>query len=71
MGDAAAEVRNNMVETGAESVDAARRLGSETVDRARSVTDKLSVKIAERALRRRGNDDSTVSQDDSPVGLDL
>lgn len=56
-GDAAAEVRDNVLETGAEGVDAARRLGNETVDRARSVTDKLSSRIAERALRRRGDDE--------------
>ncbi|MGW3659741.1 hypothetical protein ACWD6R_30640 [Streptomyces sp. NPDC005151] len=41
----------------AEGVDAARRVGNETLDRARSVTDKLSSGIAERALRRRGDDE--------------
>jgi predicted transcriptional regulator len=55
--DAAAEVRDNVLETGAEGVDAARHLGNETLDRARSVTGKLSSGIAERALRRRGDDE--------------
>ena len=55
--DAAAEVRDKALETGAEGVDAARRLGNETLDRARSVTGKLSSGIAERALRRRGDDE--------------
>lgn len=55
--DAAAEVKDKALETGAEGVDAARRLGNQTLDRARSVTDKLSSGIAERALRRRGDDE--------------
>lgn len=46
-----------MLETGAEGVNAARRLGNETLDRARSVTGKLSNVIAERVLHRRGDDD--------------
>jgi hypothetical protein len=56
-GDAAADVKDKALETGAEGVDAARRLGNETLDRARSVTDKLSSGIAERALRGRGDDE--------------
>ena len=55
--DAAAEVRDKVLETGAERVDVARRLGNETLDRARSVQGKLSSGIAERALRRRGGQD--------------
>ncbi|WP_432930085.1 hypothetical protein ACQPZZ_07280 [Microbispora sp. CA-135349] len=55
--DAAAEVRDKVLETGAEGVDAARNLGNETLGRARSVTGKLSSGIAERALRLRGNDE--------------
>ncbi|MEW9531835.1 hypothetical protein [Microbispora sp. NPDC049125] len=55
--DAAAEVRDKVLETGAEGVDAARHLGNETLDRARSLTGKLSSGIAERALRQRGNDE--------------
>ncbi|XVQ82327.1 hypothetical protein ACQP2K_26105 [Microbispora siamensis] len=55
--DAAVEVRDKALETGAEGVEAARHLGNETLDRARSVTGKLSSGIAERALRRRGDDE--------------
>jgi hypothetical protein len=55
--DAATEVRDKVLETGAEGVDAATRLGNETLDRARSVTDKLAIRLAERALRRRGDDE--------------
>lgn len=55
--DAAVETRDDMLEAGAGGVDAAMRLGSETVVRARSVTDKVSGKIAERMLRLRGDDD--------------
>ncbi|MEU4387496.1 hypothetical protein [Promicromonospora sp. NPDC023805] len=54
--DAATEVKDKALETGAEGVGTARRLGNETFDKARSVTGKLSSGIAERALRRRGND---------------
>src|SRR6185437_11767058 len=52
--DAAAEARDKALETGAKGVDAARSLGNETLDRAGSVTGKLSSGIAERARRRRG-----------------
>jgi hypothetical protein len=55
--DAATQVRNKMLETGAEGVDAARHLGNESLDRARSAVGKLSSGIAERALRRRGDDE--------------
>jgi hypothetical protein len=55
--DAAAEARDKVLETGAEGVGDARRLGNETFDRARSVTDKLAIRMAERALRRRGDDE--------------
>jgi len=55
--DAATEVRDKALETGAVGVDAARRVGNETFDRARSVTDRLSSGIAERALRLRGDDE--------------
>ena len=54
--DAATEVRSKVLETGADSVDAARRLGSETFDRARSARGQLTRRIAERPLRRRGDD---------------
>ncbi|MFE1954188.1 hypothetical protein ACFW9D_27415 [Streptomyces sp. NPDC059524] len=52
--EAAAEVRDRALEKGAENVDAARRLGTETLGRARSATGRLSTGITERALRRRG-----------------
>lgn len=55
--DAAADVRDRVLETGAEGADAARRLGNENFDRARSATSKFSSGIAERALRLRGNDE--------------
>ena len=55
--DAATQVRDNALEKGADGVDAARRLGNETFDRARTATGKLSGRIAERALRRRGDDE--------------
>ncbi|THA47292.1 hypothetical protein [Streptomyces sp. A1136] len=53
--DAAVEVRDKALEKGAEKVDAARRFGNETRDRARSAKGKLSSGIVERALRRRGD----------------
>jgi hypothetical protein len=55
--DAASEVRDKVLETGAERVDASRRLGNEALDRARSVQGRLSSGIAERVLRRRGGQD--------------
>jgi hypothetical protein len=51
--DAASEVRDKALESGADGVDAARRLGNETLDRAKSAKGKLSSRIAEQALRRR------------------
>jgi hypothetical protein len=51
--EAAGEARDKVLETGAEGLDAGRRLGSETIGRARSATGRLSSGIAERALRRR------------------
>lgn len=47
--DAATEVRHKAIGTGAEGVDAAKRFGNETADRARLVTGR----IAERARRLR------------------
>ncbi|MBQ1075422.1 hypothetical protein KBX06_19950 [Micromonospora sp. C31] len=55
--DAAVEVRDKVVVTGTEGVDAARHLGMETFGRTRSVMGKLSSGIAERTLRQRGNDE--------------
>ncbi|WP_306970994.1 hypothetical protein [Streptomyces afghaniensis] len=53
----AAEARDKVLETGAEGVDAARRLGIETLDRARSVPGKLSSGMAGRVLRQRGDNE--------------
>ncbi|MEU0953544.1 hypothetical protein ABZ353_14570 [Streptomyces niveus] len=55
--DAAAEARDKALETGAKGVVAARSLGNETLDRASSVKGKLSSGIAERARRRRGDEE--------------
>ena len=55
--DAAAEVRDKVLETGAERVDVSRRLGNQALDRARSVQGRLSSGIAERAPRRGGGED--------------
>jgi hypothetical protein len=51
--DAAMEVRDKALETGADGVDAARRLGTGTLDRTRSATGKFSSRIAERARHPR------------------
>lgn len=61
--EAAADVRDKMLETGAEGVGAAKDLGSDTFDRARAVTGKLSNRIAEKTSRRRGKDEEGVEQD--------
>ena len=53
--DAAAEARDKALETGAGGVNTARRLGNETLGRARSVTGKLSSGNAQRVLRRRAD----------------
>jgi hypothetical protein len=55
--DAAAEVKDKMLQTGIERVDASRRLGNEALDRARSVQGRLSSGIAERMLHPRGGQD--------------
>lgn len=51
--DAATEVTDKAREAGADGVDAARRLGNETFDLAKSATGKLSSGITERAFRWR------------------
>lgn len=56
--EAAAEARAKVIETGAEGVDAARRLRNQSLDRARSVTGMLSTGIAERVRRRRGDEET-------------
>lgn len=55
--DAATEVKDRALETGAEGVGTAKRLGSETVVQARSVASKLSSGIADRTRRRRGDEE--------------
>lgn len=54
--DAAVEVKDKALETGAKGVDAARSRGSETLTRANTVRGKLSDEIAERARRLRGDE---------------
>ncbi|MFF4242614.1 hypothetical protein ACFYYL_42685 [Actinomadura geliboluensis] len=55
--DAAAQVRDKALETGAKGVDVARSRGNETLSRANSVKDKLSSEIAERTRRLRGDEE--------------
>lgn len=55
--EAATEARDNVLTAGGEGVDAAKRLGGATVNRARSVTNKFSSKIAERTAPRQGEDE--------------
>jgi hypothetical protein len=50
---AASELRDKVLETGAERVDVSVRAGNEALDRARSIQGRLSTGIAERAHRRR------------------
>lgn len=61
--DAATEVRSKVLETGADGVGAARRLGNDTFDRARSARGQLSRRIAERPLRRREDDEERDAED--------
>ncbi|MER7271067.1 hypothetical protein [Micromonospora sp. WMMD712] len=55
--DAAMEVRDKALETGAEGVDTAKRLGNATFDLARTATGKLSSLITDRAPGQRGGDE--------------
>ncbi|GAA0284370.1 hypothetical protein GCM10009527_095550 [Actinomadura nitritigenes] len=55
----AKEVRDKALETGAEHVDTAKRLGNETFDLAKSATGKLSSRIAEQTRLRRGDDEKS------------
>jgi hypothetical protein len=52
--DAATAVRDKALDAGAERVDAAKRLGTETRDCATSATGRLSNEIAQRTRRGRG-----------------
>ncbi len=56
--EAVAEVKDRAVETGAEGLGVARQLGTETVDRARAMTGKVSADIAQRVSRRRNEGDA-------------
>jgi len=56
--DALVEVRYKALETGAGAVDTAKTLGTETLDRARSATDKFTIDLAEQALRRRAEEEA-------------
>ena len=51
------DAKDKALETGAGGVDAARRLGTGVLDRSKSATGEFSSRIAERALRRRGEDE--------------
>jgi hypothetical protein len=62
--DAASQFRDKVRDTGAGHVDMSKRLGNETFGRAKSVTGRFSSGIADRTLRRRGNDDA------APEGTD-
>jgi hypothetical protein len=54
---AADEVRDRALERGAERVDAAKRVGGQALDRARSTTGAISRRVAEQARKRRSDED--------------
>lgn len=51
--DAAEDVKDRVLETGADGVDTAKKLGADAIDRARSASGKLSGRLSERASRWR------------------
>ncbi|ACQ82151.1 conserved hypothetical protein [Beutenbergia cavernae DSM 12333] len=55
--DAAVDARDRVLESGAEGIDATRRIGNETIDRTRSAAGKVSRDLAERIPRRRRDRD--------------
>lgn len=62
--EAATEAKDKVLATGAEGVDVAKRVGGETLERAKvttgrakAVTGRFSSEMADRALRRRGDDE--------------
>jgi hypothetical protein len=57
--EAAAEVRDKVLATGADGVDAAKHLGKESIDNVRSTVGKLSSGIAERTHRWRRDDEKS------------
>lgn len=54
---AAGEVKDKALERGAVRVDAAKRVGNQTFDRARSTTGDLSRRLVEQARKRRSDED--------------
>ncbi|UFU01866.1 hypothetical protein LQF12_10090 [Ruania suaedae] len=64
--EAATDVRDKAFETGADGFDTARRLGAESVGRARSVTGKFANGIAQRVPRRRGNSENEPPELEAP-----
>ncbi|WP_198681795.1 hypothetical protein [Kribbella rubisoli] len=56
--DAATEVRDKAFDAGADGVGAAKRLGNETFDLARSTTGKLSSRLTDRVRRRRTDEEA-------------
>ncbi|WUJ74602.1 hypothetical protein OG809_15340 [Kribbella soli] len=56
--DAASEVRDKAFDAGADGVGAAKRLGNETFDLARSTTGKLSSRLTDRVRRRRTDEEA-------------
>lgn len=61
-GEAAADVRDSALETGAAGVGAAVRLGNEGVDRARVAAGTLLGGMSERMLRRRGGEETKLDR---------
>jgi len=62
--EAATEFKDGVLHTGAEGLDAAKRVGLETFGRAKSMTGRFSSGIADRTLRRRGNDEAAPEETD-------
>jgi hypothetical protein len=50
---AAGETKDQLVEAGSDGIDAVGRLGGRALGGARSVADKIAIRVAEQALRRR------------------
>jgi hypothetical protein len=65
--EAAVDVGEKVLQTGAGGVDAVKGLGTAALGRARSVTDKVTIKMAEGALRRRAFDETPGAQPTSDV----
>ena len=65
--DALAEVRDKALEIGAGAVGTAKTLGTETLDRARSATDKLTIDLAQQALRRQAEQEARKEREATEV----